>query len=207
MEHKYLPQNVQKNIAEFLQPLKKSCSIRIQQNAGCPSGTHHRNEKCENCANCTISNTVYILLKKGGDRKLFEKYVSLIKKDFDNTEGICKNNYSNWYGYDSLGPPWKIKDLFNNSRKWIGLTKLCEWEQKDFECKYVFRGLHYAFFRFLLDEFECFNNYIPDYNVSQTNLNYIQTVKSTSLYVDVFYEEYKKNPLCLVNTIFLKYSS
>lgn len=207
MEHTYLPHNVQKNIAEFLKPIHKSCHIRIQQNAGCPHGTHHRTEICDNCRNYTNSNTVSILLKKGGDRKAFEKYVSLIKKDFDNKEGICKNNYNDWHGYDSLGPPWKIKHLFDGSRKWNGLTKLCKWEQKDFECKYVFTGLHYAFFRFLLDEFEHFNKYIPNYNVSRPNLDYTQTVISSSLYVDVFYEEYKKNPLCLVNKIFFKYSS
>ena len=32
------PELVQKNIAEFLEPVKKSCTIRIQQNAGCVEG-------------------------------------------------------------------------------------------------------------------------------------------------------------------------
>ena len=35
-----LPELVQKNIAEFLEPVKKSCTIRIQQNAGCIKGEH-----------------------------------------------------------------------------------------------------------------------------------------------------------------------
>ena len=33
-----LPELVQKNIAGFLQPINRNCTIRIQQNAGCMKG-------------------------------------------------------------------------------------------------------------------------------------------------------------------------
>jgi len=203
MEHTYLPQNVQKNIAEFLEPVKKSCSIRIQQNAGCIEAGHSRYRVYDNCSYCSkryVPGQVFFYLKKGGDKDLFEKWMVKIKKDCVNDNRIIKYNNNTYLRDLYLSTQPKFKDLFNDKKMWIGKTELFSWENEDFDCKYTLEGLHFSLFRDFVYNLPCLDEFDDSFHFS-----WEKTIDSSSSYTDIFIEENTKNPLCLTNVIFNKY--
>ena len=203
MEDTYLPQNVQKNIAECLEPVKKSCTIRIQQNAGCVEGEHSRyriTDRCSYCGKRYVPGQIFFYLKKGGDKHLFEKWMlKKIKKDCINDNYTIKHNNSTYTRsfYSSIT---KFKDFFNDKKMWVGKTELFSWENEEFECKYTLEGLHFSLFRDFLYNLPCLDEFYDSFH-----FRWERTIDSSSSYTEIFIEENTKNPLCLVNKTFYKY--
>lgn len=179
-----LPELVQKIIAGFLQPINRSCVIRIQQNAGCIRGKHERmNTICPYCSKRYSPGQIFFYLKKGGDKDLFEKWISKIKKN-------CMND-------DKL----RLIDFFNDNKSWLGKTELYSRENEHYESKYTLEGLHFGLFRSFVNNINCLKEFYGSYD-----FDWERTIDSSSSYTEIFIEENTKNPLCLVNKIFLKYS-
>ena len=198
-----LPELVQKNIAEFLEPVKKSCTIRIQQNAGCIEAGHSRYRVTDNCLYCSkryVPGQIFFYLKKGGDKDLFEKWMVKIKKDCVNDNRIIKCNNNTYLRDLYLNEETKFKDLFNDKKMWIGKTELFSWENEDFDCKYTLEGLHFSVFRHFVYNLPCLDEFYDSFHFS-----WEKTIDSSSSYTDIFIEENTKNPLCLTNTIFNRY--
>ena len=198
-----LPELVQKNIAEFLEPVKKSCTIRIQQNAGCVQGEHSTYRITDSCSYCSkryVPGQIFFYLKKGGDKYLFEKWINKIKKDCINDNYTIKHNSDTYLRSFYLSTSPKFKDLFNNKKLWVGKTELFSWENEEFECKYTLEGLHFSLFRHFVYNLPCLDEFYDSFH-----FRWERTIDSSSSYIDVFIEENTKNPLCLTNTIFNKY--
>jgi hypothetical protein len=198
-----LPELVQKNIAEFLEPIKKSCTIRIQQNAGCIKGEHSTyriTDRCSYCSKRYVPGQIFFYLKKGGDKHLFEKWINKIKKDCINDNYNIKHNSDGYFRSFYLSTQPKFKDLFNEKKMWLGKTELFSWENEDFECKYTLEGLHFSLFRDFVYNLSCLDEIYDSYH-----FRWERTIDSASIYTDVFIEENIKNPLYSVNKIFNKY--
>ena len=112
----YLPDNVHKKISEFLQPTIYKCYIRLQQNGGCPNGIHEYiiEKECENCKNIYNNPKTFIYLKKGGNKKLFNKYIKIIKAKIKYNYFQLKGNYSHWSRMREISQNRNLvmKDLF-----------------------------------------------------------------------------------------------
>ena len=198
-----LPELVQKNIAEFLEPVKKSCIIRIQQNAGCIKGEHNTYRVTDNCLYCSkryVPGQIFFYLKKGGDKHLFEKWMVKIKKDCINDDYVIKHNSDVYFRNFYLNTEPKFKDLFNDKKLWVGKTELFSWENEDFDCKYTLEGLHFSVFRHFVYNLPCLDEIYGCFH-----FRWERTIDSASIYTDIFIEENTKNPLCLTNTIFNQY--
>ncbi len=203
MNNIVLPELVQKNIAEFLQPVNKSCTIRIQQNAGCIKGEHSTyriTDRCSYCSKRYVPGQIFFYLKKGGDKYLFEKWMVKIKKDCINDGYAIKHNDDVYFRNFYLNTEPKFKDLFNNKKLWVGKSELFSWENEDFDCKYTLEGLHFSLFRDFVYNLPCLDEIYGCFH-----FRWERTIDSASIYTDIFIEENTKNPLCLTNTIFNQY--
>ena len=179
-----LPELVQKNIAGFLQPINRNCTIRIQQNAGCMKGEHESiDNNCIYCSKRYSPGQIFFYLKKGGDKDLFEKWISKIKKDCTNDNNL------------------KFRYFFNDKKSWVGKTDLYSWENIHYESKYTLEGLHFSLFRNFINNIHCLSTVCDSFD-----FYYEGTICSSSAYTEISLQENTKNPLCLVNKIFLKYS-
>ena len=199
------PELVQKNIAEFLEPVKKSCTIRIQQNAGCIKGEHSSYTISDNCIYCSKRynpGQIFFYLLKGGNKQLFKHWINKIKKDCMNDEYIIRHSHNGWVSnysqYSKVYP--KFKDLFNSKKLWVGKRKLFSWEKENYESKYILEGLHFSLFRDFVYNLPCLNSIIRSFH-----FHFQRTIESSSLYTDIFLQENKKNSLCSINKIFNKY--
>jgi hypothetical protein len=195
-----LPELVQKNIAGFLQPINRSCTIRIQQNAGCMKGEHSITNNCLYCSKKYSPGQIFFYLKKGGDRKEFEKWMVKIKKDCINDNRIIKYNSDIYLRDLYLSEETRFKDLFNDKKLWVEKTELFSWENENFEYKYTLEGLKFSLFIDFVYNLPCLNKIYDSFNFS-----WEKTINSSSIYTDIYLEKYTKNPLCLVNKIFYRY--
>ena len=95
MNNIILPELVQKNISEFLEPINKSCTIRIQQNAGCVKGEHsvyRINDRCSYCSKRYLPGQIFFYLTKGGDKHLFEKWLTETKDPISSINETLKDS-------------------------------------------------------------------------------------------------------------------
>jgi len=191
-----LPELVQKTIAGFLQPINRSCIIRIQQNAGCMKG-EHINKNCPHCSKRYSPGQIFFYLKKGGDKDLFEKWISKIKKNCMNDDSLILNKELLRLTNSNL----TFKYFFNGHKSWLGKTELYSRENEHYESKYTLEGLHFGLFRSFVNNIDCLKEFYGSYE-----FDWERTIDSSSSYTEIFIEENTKNPLCLVNKIFLKYS-
>ena len=147
-------------------------------------GEHGRmNTKCPYCSKRYSPGQIFFYLKKGGDKDLFEKWISKIKKDCTNDNNL------------------RFRYFFNDNKLWVGKTELFSWENEYYESKYTLEGLHFSLFRSFVDTIYCLSTICDSFD-----FYWERTVDSSSAYTDIFIQENTKNPLCLVNKIFLKYS-
>jgi hypothetical protein len=195
-----LPDNVHKCIAGFLQLTEINCNIKIYMNAGCPENYHsfEESENCENCKNIYRDTKIYFALKKGGSNRLYNLYIDTIKKKISDNKEL-KLDYSNWYQFREIGPPWFINDLFEeNKKKFYGPVKLFEWEH-EYKKKYVLNGLHYSLFYSLKDELHP----IPGFYISRT-LRGESTIRTSCMIYDVIGKKYINKYSC-INKLYNKY--
>jgi len=200
-----LPDNVHKHIAQFLKGKDKTCIINLMQNAGCPKGYHSFEEinSCQNCSNIYKRSEVYILLKKGGDKTLFEEYVNAVKYKLTNKDLILKGDYSRW---NIIGPPWKMGGLVSQipdslEQKFKGPVSLQPWETETYKIKYVFSGLYFALFYALREELHP----IPNFYIS-VKPSHKSCVGSSSMYYEIIGKKNIKHPLSAVNKLYNKYT-
>lgn len=203
-----LPDNVHKHIAQFLKGKERNCSITLILNAGCPEGYHSFEEigDCMNCIGVYSQTKTYILLKKGGDRKLFKKYIDTIKNKLTNNNLQLKGNYSQWSSIGTKGPPWKMEDLIDPmttspEQRFIGPVALLPWEIGIYEIKYVFYGLYFALFYALIEELHPIPNFYTSGKISVKN-----TIRSSSPYFEIIGKKKIKHPLSAVNKLYNKYT-
>ena len=203
MNYIVLPELVQSKIAEFLEPIKKSCTIRIQQNAGCIKGEHSTfriTDRCSYCSKRYSPGQIFFYLKKGGNKQLFEHWMIKLMKDCINDDYTIKHNSDGYFRNFHLQTDPKFKDLFNDKKLWVGKTELFSWEKEEFVCKYTLEGLHFSLFRDFVYNLPCLDDIYSSFN-----FHWERTIDSASIYTDVFIEENKRNPLCSVNKIFNQY--
>ena len=201
------PDNVHKHIAQFLKGKEIKCNITLIQNGGCPEGYHKVEEayNCYNCSNIYNQNEIYILLKKGGNKVLFNYFVNKIKNKLTNKNQVLKGDYSRWKGIGEKGTPWKMGDLLTNinisENIFKGPVLLKPWENEIYEEKYIFSGLYYALFYSLIKELHPISNF--DILGGLRTKCYVTT---SSFYYDVIGTKYIKNQLCAVNKLYNKYT-
>ena len=195
------PDNVHKHIAEFIEPTKIECFIRMQQFAGCPQGTHSSLtiKECPHCSNIYSKSYVFILLKKGGCKKLFHKYIDIIREKITQDDTKLKSDYSY---YNS--PIVYIKDLFtlyyvNTKDRFTGPEPLLPWETNEYEEKYVIKGIKWALFHHLKNELYP----VPNFYISMQNCR-IKTVTTRAGYHDIVGAK-NVNPLRAINKLYNKY--
>lgn len=203
-----LPDNVHKHIAQYLKGKDKTCSITLMQNAGCPKGYHYFEEvnNCQNCSYIYKRSEVYILLKKGGDKTLFEEYVNAVKYKLTNKDLILKGDYSRWNIIGPKGPPWKMGDLVSQisgslEQKFRGPISLQPWEKEIYEMKYVFVGLYFALFYALREELHP----IPNFYIS-VKPSHKSSVGSASMYYEIIGKKNIKHHLSAVNKLYHQYT-
>ena len=201
-----LPDNVHKHIAQFLKGKKRTCSITLMQNAGCPKGYHSYEGDCLNCSGVYSQTETYILLKKGGNQKLFKEYIDTIKNKLTNNNLQLKGDYSQWSTIGPKGPPWKMEDLIDQTptspeQRFIGPVSLQPWETEIYQTKYIFLGLHFALFYALREELHPITNFYI--SVIQAGKS---TIRSSSPYFEIIGKKKIKHPSCAVNKLYNKYT-
>jgi len=203
MDNFFLPDIIQKNIAEFLEPKYRTCTIRIQQNTGCIKTEHsvyRINDNCPYCSKRYLPGQIFFYLKKGGDKYLFEKWMIKIKKDCVNDNRFVRYNSDVYLRDLYLNEETKFKYFFNDKKLWVGKTELFSWENEKYERKYTLEGLKFSLFKDFVYNLPCLDKFDGSFYFS-----WERTIDSSSSYTEIFIEENTKNPLCLVNKTFYKY--
>lgn len=190
----YLPDNAHKVIAGFLQANKIKADIVIYQYAGCKINIHPRNNNCMLCNSTYNPTKIFIFLKKGGNKWLFQDYINKISRIILNNNHILTQDYSNWSGNHTI-----MGDIFGQGTNCNITYDDKFYRTLDYDKKYIIKGVSFALFTKFVKEIEIDNFLISDRNCEST-------IKSTSFYYKIKGVKFTKNKLRLINKIYEKYT-
>ena len=183
----FLTENIQKNIAQFLISDELNIKINISQNAGCLHGIHSLDEakNCNNCNNIYNKSDILLSVDRNANKIFFEHFICEIKKIIFDYSRPLKGDYSLWGENYS-----KIRDIFQSEPDIIKInTEL-----------FIIKGLKWLLFPSFLNELSDIQYF------NQGCLRIKQTVLTSSYEIDITGSKKIKNNLCLLNTVFNRYS-
>ncbi len=190
----YLPDNVHKIIAGFLPSNIIKADIVIYQYSGCKNNSHPRNNNCMLCQWTYTPTKIFIFLKKGGNKILFQEYINKISKIILNNNHILTQDYSYWLGNYII-----MEDLFCQGVN-CNITYDHNFHQTlDYDEKYIIKGLAFALFTRFVKEIE-----IDNFPISFRN--HEKTINSSSLYYNIKGIKSTKNKLRIINKVYEKYT-
>ena len=192
-----LPDNVHKIIAEYLQPIEFQGTIVIYKYTGCKIKEHDYTISCDKCENAYNPSKIFIYSKKKSNPILMNYYINQLKtKLYSNCK--LKYSYNKWSPYIF----YKINDLFiqgYNSPN-IHQSTLSKNEKKEYDTKYIIYGVITSLF----------NNFVRELDIDNFKIKNIgneNTVYSISRYYEIEGKKSFKNPLCVLNKLYYKYTN
>ena len=198
----YLPDNINRIIAEFLPAKTIKADIIIYQYSGCKKNIHPRNNDCMLCKSIYNPTKIFIFLKKGGNKKLFQEYISKISEIILDPNHILTQDYSRWSGNNII-----MSDIFGQGTESVGNIAIDDtFHQSDtnkelqlYQEKYMIKGVYFALFNNFVKELKIDGFYISKHYYNQTN-------RSTSWYYEIKGIKSRKNKLRVINKIYERYT-
>jgi hypothetical protein len=198
----YLPDNINRIIAEFLPAKTIKTNIIIYQYSGCEKNIHSYNEKCYLCKSVYNPTKIFLYLKKDGNKKLFQEYINKISEIILDPNHILTQDYSRWSGNNII-----MSDIFGQGTDSVGNIAIDDTfhqtgtnkELQLYQEKYVIKGVHFALF----------NNFVKELKIDgfySSKPYYNQTNRSTSWYYEIKGIKSRKNKLRVINKIYEKYT-
>tara|TARA_B100001093_G_scaffold111548_1_gene103941 strand:- start:233 stop:847 length:615 start_codon:yes stop_codon:yes gene_type:complete len=192
-----LPNNVHKTIAEYLQPIELEAMIVIYKYTGCKMKEHHYKTPCEKCDNVYNPSKIFIYSKKNSNPILTKYYINKLKtKLYSN----CNLKYpcTKWLPHIF----YKMNDLFvqGETNPNIQQDILSKDEKKEYDTKYIIYGVITSLF----------NNFVKELDIDNFKIKNIgdeKTVYSISRYYEIEGKKSFKNPLCVLNKLYYKYTN
>lgn len=203
--NKNLPDNVHKNIAEYIPNITVNAEIIMYQFTSCKKGIHTY-DYIKSCDKCKSFGNIFVYLKKNGNKFVFTKYINQISKIICNNNHPLTQNYSYWPNIDTAEDTViTMQDLFGTINKG-NITHDKDFhstgtvnELKLYEDKYIITGLPFALFLNFVQELK-----LTNYVIHERKHDY--TINSTSWYFPITGKINMKDDLCSINKIYEKYT-
>ena len=205
-----LPKNVHKCIAEFIPSVKYECSIRLLQFTGCPShvldgASAHNTSTCHYCKYVYTAkgSEVLVLLKKGGNKTLYHKYINIIRDKITHDATKLKADYSHFASSPQITKMEHLSYKKANDR-FVGPEPLLHWETSEYDEKYIIKGVKWALFFYLKYEIHPIHHFSASTENKSIESFSGPNSRAPSRYYDVSGCAWM-NPLKSVNKLYNRY--